>query len=138
MDIREELEQKLRERGAGDLSAAADQELYHALLELVAQRLEQAPRIQGDKKLYYVSAEFLVGKLLSNNLINLGLYAPVKEALAQAGRSLAALEELEAVLEPSKYVGRAPRQTQDFLNEVVAPVLERYRDVAEEAVEINV
>ena len=47
MDIREELEQKLRERGAGDLSAAADQELYHALLELVAQRLEQAPRIQG-------------------------------------------------------------------------------------------
>ena len=99
MDIREELEQKLRERGAGDLSAAADQELYHALLELVAQRLEQAPRIQGDKKLYYVSSEFLVGKLLSNNLINLGLYAPVKEALAQAGRSLAALEELEA--EPS-------------------------------------
>ena len=99
MDIREELEQKLRERGAGDLSAAADQELYHALLELVAQRLEQAPRIQGDKKLYYVSAEFLVGKILSNNLINLGLYAPVKEALAQAGRSLAALEELEA--EPS-------------------------------------
>ena len=99
MDIREELEQKLRERGAGDLSAAADQELYYALLELVAQRLEQAPRIQGDKKLYYVSAEFLVGKLLSNNLINLGLYAPVKEALAQAGRSLAALEELEA--EPS-------------------------------------
>ena len=99
MDIREELEQKLRERGAGDLSAAADQELYHALLELVAQRLEQAPRIQGGKKLYYVSAEFLVGKLLSNNLINLGLYAPVKEALAQAGRSLAALEELEA--EPS-------------------------------------
>ena len=99
MDIREELEQKLRERGAGDLSAAADQELYHALLELAAQRLEQAPRIQGDKKLYYVSAEFLVGKLLSNNLINLGLYAPVKEALAQAGRSLAALEELEA--EPS-------------------------------------
>ena len=99
MDIREELEQKLRERGAGDLSVAADQELYHALLELVAQRLEQAPRIQGDKKLYYVSAEFLVGKLLSNNLINLGLYAPVKEALAQAGRSLAALEELEA--EPS-------------------------------------
>ena len=99
MDIREELEQKLRERGAGDLSAAADQELYHALLELVAQRLEQAPRIQGDKKLYYVSAEFLVGKLLSNNLINLGLYAPVKEVLAQAGRSLAALEELEA--EPS-------------------------------------
>ena len=99
MDIREELEQKLRERGAGDLSAAVDQELYHALLELAAQRLEQAPRIQGDKKLYYVSAEFLVGKLLSNNLINLGLYAPVKEALAQAGRSLAALEELEA--EPS-------------------------------------
>ena len=48
------------------------------------------------------------------------------------------LEELEAVLEPSKYVGRAPRQTEDFLNEVVAPVLERYRDVAEEAVEINV
>ena len=99
MDIREELEQKLRERGAGDLSAAADQELYHALLELVAQRLENTPRIQGDRKLYYVSAEFLVGKLLSNNLINLGLYAPVKEVLAQAGRSLAALEELEA--EPS-------------------------------------
>ena len=99
MDIREELEQILQAKGGGDLATATDKALYDALLELTARRLGDAPRIQGDKKLYYVSAEFLVGKLLSNNLINLGLYAPVKEALAQAGRSLSALEELEA--EPS-------------------------------------
>ncbi len=99
MTIKEALEQKLREQGAKSLSAAENEEIYGALLSLTREKLEQAPRLQGDKKLYYISAEFLVGKLLSNNLINLGLYEEVKAVLAEAGKSLAEIEEIEP--EPS-------------------------------------
>ncbi len=99
MTVREELEQKVRERGAESLSAAENGTIYHSLLALTKERLENSLRIQGDRKLYYISAEFLVGKLLSNNLINLGIYEEVKEALLEAGKSLAQIEELEP--EPS-------------------------------------
>ena len=53
----------------------------------------------GKKKLYYISAEFLIGKLLSNNLINLGIYDEIKEELKKAGKKLSLLEEMEP--EPS-------------------------------------
>lgn len=99
MAIKEALEQKLREQGTEGLEGATNEGLYRALLQLTREKLEQAPRLQGDRKLYYISAEFLVGKLLSNNLINLGIYEEVKETLAQAGKSLAEVEEAEA--EPS-------------------------------------
>ncbi len=99
MAIKEALEQKLMEQTGNGLAQAEDRDIFNALLSLTRERLEQAPRIQGDRKLYYISAEFLVGKLLSNNLINLGLYDEVKAALAEAGKSLAAIEELEP--EPS-------------------------------------
>ena len=81
------------------LSACTNQELYLALLELV--RRKSADRVQPVKgrKLYYISAEFLIGKLLSNNLINLGLYDEARDALAAAGKSLAEIEEVEP--EPS-------------------------------------
>ncbi len=99
MTVKEELEQKVREQGAQSLSAAEDSAVYHGLLALVKEKLENAPRIQGDRKLYYISAEFLIGKLLSNNLINLGMYEEVKEALREAGKTLSQIEELEP--EPS-------------------------------------
>ncbi len=99
MTIQEELEIKLKDRGAQSISAAEDRDIYYALLELTREKLDQAPRIAGEKKLYYISAEFLVGKLLSNNLINLGLYSQVKAVLEEAGKSLAAIEEIEP--EPS-------------------------------------
>ena len=99
MAIREELEQKVREQGAESLSAADDREIYYGLLAMTKERLEQTRRITGDRKVYYISAEFLVGKLLSNNLINLGLYEEVKAVLKEAGKSLAEIEEIEP--EPS-------------------------------------
>ena len=70
------------------LADCTDQELYLALLELVRQK--SADRVQSvtGRKLYYISAEFLIGKLLSNNLINLGLYEEAREALAAAGKNL--------------------------------------------------
>ena len=81
------------------LSACTNQELYLALLELV--RRKSADRVQPvtGRKLYYISAEFLIGKLLSNNLINLGLYDEARDALAAAGKNLADIEEVEP--EPS-------------------------------------
>ena len=69
------------------------------MLELTQEKLAAARPITGERKLYYISAEFLVGKLLSNNLINLGLYDEVKAALAEAGKDIAAVEEVEP--EPS-------------------------------------
>ena len=77
------------------LADCTDQELYLALLELVRQK--SADRVQSvtGRKLYYISAEFLIGKLLSNNLINLGLYEEAREALAAAGKNLSDIEEIE-------------------------------------------
>ena len=95
MRMRDQLEQKVGLRFSKGLMAADNKEIYQALLELTQEKLAAAPRIQGEKKLYYISAEFLVGKLLSNNLINLGIYDEVKEALAEAGKDLSAVEEVE-------------------------------------------
>ena len=95
MRMRDQLEQKVGLRFSKGLLAADNKEIYLALLELTQEKLAAAPRIQGEKKLYYISAEFLVGKLLSNNLINLGIYDEVKEALAEAGKDLSAVEEVE-------------------------------------------
>ena len=77
------------------LADCTDQELYLALLELVRQK--SADRVQPvtGRKLYYISAEFLIGKLLSNNLINLGLYEEARDALAAAGKRLSDIEEVE-------------------------------------------
>ncbi len=96
MTIKEALEKKLNGKS---LSEAENPDIYRALLAVTKEKLAQAPRITGDKKLYYVSAEFLVGKLLSNNLINLGLFEEARTALEEAGKSLAEIEECEP--EPS-------------------------------------
>ena len=95
MRMRDELEQKVGLRFSKGLIAADNKEIYLALLEPVQEKLAAAKQIQGEKKLYYISAEFLVGKLLSNNLINLGIYDQVKEALAEAGKDLSQVEEQE-------------------------------------------
>lgn len=81
------------------LDSCTDLETFNALIRLVKDAAARRGYQTGKKKLYYLSAEFLIGKLLSNNLINLGVYDEVKEELAAAGKSLAALEEIEA--EPS-------------------------------------
>jgi len=93
MSIQIELENRI---GNKPLYQASDEEIYYGLTAMVQERLAATRRIHGDRKLYYISAEFLMGKLLSNNLINLGLYDEVRKTLAAAGKSLAAIEELEA------------------------------------------
>ena len=79
------------------LADCTNQELYLALLELVRQK--SADRVQPvtGRKLYYISAEFLIGKLLSNNLINLGLYDEARDALAAVGKSLSDIEEVKLI-----------------------------------------
>ena len=81
------------------VAECSNEELYFALLDMVKELAKDKESNKGKKKIYYISAEFLIGKLLSNNLINLGIYDEVKETLAEAGKDLAAIEEIE--LEPS-------------------------------------
>ena len=81
------------------LADCTDQELYLALLELVRQKSADHVQPVTGRKLYYISAECLIGKLLSNNLINLGLYDEARDALAAVGKSLSDIEEVEP--EPS-------------------------------------
>ena len=96
------------------LSDCSNQELYLALLEIVRQK--SADRIQPvtGRKLYYISAEFLIGKLLSNNLINLGLYEEARDALAAVGKNLSDIEEVEP--EPSLGNGGLGRLAACFLD----------------------
>ncbi|WP_276931049.1 hypothetical protein [Dubosiella newyorkensis] len=77
----------------------SDKECYVMLLNFVKKQLAKAEPVKGKKKLYYISAEFLVGKLLSNNLINLKIYHEVKDILEKNGKSLSEIEDIE--LEPS-------------------------------------
>ena len=76
-----------------------NEELYYALLTLTKKMASGKQHGNSKKKLYYISAEFLIGKLLSNNLINLGIYDEVKEELAQNGKNICEIEEFEK--EPS-------------------------------------
>ena len=96
------------------LDTCTDLELFNALMRYTTAAAEGRGYNEGKKKLYYISAEFLVGKLLSNNLINLGLYDAVRDELAAAGRSLAELEEYEH--EPSLGNGGLGRLAACFLD----------------------
>ena len=112
MAIMQEIETKLQK----GISVSTDEEVYYALLELVKDKAEKKVSNKGKKKLYYISAEFLIGKLLSNNLINLGIYDVVKETLAKNGKSLAEIEEIE--LEPSLGNGGLGRLAACFIDSI--------------------
>ena len=98
------------------MEQCTNEEIYVALLEYVKEAAKEKESNQGKKKLYYISAEFLIGKLLSNNLINLGLYDEVKTELEKCGKSLAEIEELEA--EPSLGNGGLGRLAACFLDSI--------------------
>ena len=112
MAIMQEIETKLQK----GISVSTDEEVYYALLELVKDKAEKKVSNKGKKKLYYISADFLIGKLLSNNLINLGIYDEVKETLEKNGKSLAEIEEIE--LEPSLGNGGLGRLAACFIDSI--------------------
>ena len=117
-EIRQKLAALTTERFACQPDACTDAQLYHALLALTQQLAAGRPAPAGERKLYYFSAEFLMGKLLSNNLLALGLFGPVRALLDEMGRSLAALEEYEP--EPSLGNGGLGRLAACFLDSIAA------------------
>ena len=110
----ESMKTTLNELCQKDIATASDAELYTALLKLVQEQSQKQIKPVTGRKLYYISAEFLIGKLLSNNLINLGLYDEVRETLASVGKSLADIEEQEP--EPSLGNGGLGRLASCFLD----------------------
>ena len=93
-----------------------DRRIYKLLVKLVQERSVACPLNNGKKKLYYISAEFLIGKLLINNMIDLGIYAEVKDQLTAAGHDLNKIEEFE--VEPSLGNGGLGRLAACFLDSI--------------------
>lgn len=110
------LEQVLQERYHKTIKAASSQEIYTALLLIIKNKMKNMKRNEGKKKLYYISAEFLIGKLLSNNLINLGLFEETREVLEKNGHHITDIEEIEQ--EPSLGNGGLGRLAACFLDSI--------------------
>lgn len=110
--IQEELELYMSK----SVAQASNREIYEALLLFVQKLAAGKERAAGKKKLYYISAEFLIGKLLSNNMINLGIYDEVKEMLFQNGKDICQIEEVEP--EPSLGNGGLGRLAACFLDSI--------------------
>ena len=98
------------------LENATDQHIYYALLEYIKEQVHNRPLLDGDRKIYYISSEFLIGKMLSNNLINLGLYHDVNDILAEHGKELNKIEQIEP--EPSLGNGGLGRLAACFLDSI--------------------
>lgn len=112
MNIKERLQQQLGK----EISQSSNSEIYNGLLNITQQLADEKESNEGKKKVYYISAEFLIGKLLSNNMINLGIYNEVKEMLAQAGKNISEIDEIE--VEPSLGNGGLGRLAACFLDSI--------------------
>ena len=112
MNIKERLQQQLGK----EISQSSNSEIYNGLLNITQQLADEKESNEGKKKVYYISAEFLIGKLLSNNMINLGIYNEVKEMLTQAGKNISEIEEIE--VEPSLGNGGLGRLAACFLDSI--------------------
>ena len=110
------LEMLVSEKLGKAISESSNQEIYQALMAVVQDMAEQKESNAGKKKVYYVSAEFLIGKLLSNNMINLGIYEDVRKMLAANGKDICEIEEIE--VEPSLGNGGLGRLAACFLDSI--------------------
>ena len=110
------LEIKVKDTFGTDLSHVSNEQIYVALLEMVKEEAAKKVSTDGKKKLYYISAEFLIGKLLSNNLINLGMYDEVEACLQKYGKTMADIETIEP--EPSLGNGGLGRLAACFLDSI--------------------
>lgn len=116
LNLEEQLKEIAEEMYGKELSALTDQETYYAVLILTKRLMEVSDCNEGEKKVYYISAEFLIGKLLSNNLINLGVYDKMSDILEKYGKKLSVIEEVEP--EPSLGNGGLGRLAACFLDSI--------------------
>ena len=116
MEIRDRFEKLSAKLYGRPVRQCTEAELFHTLLVLTKELMADKKQISGERKLYYISAEFLIGKLLSNNLINLGVYDEIEKVLNESGKSLASIEELE--MEPSLGNGGLGRLAACFLDSI--------------------
>lgn len=112
MNLKKELTSLLNQ----PIKNATDSQLYEAVVSLVKNRNAEIPAMTGDKKLYYISAEFLIGRQLGKNLINLGLYDEMKQMLTEEGKDLSSIEQMES--EPSLGNGGLGRLAACFLDSI--------------------
>ena len=118
MDVKQRMQELAQAKYGRELAQCGNEQLYHVLLQLTQELAQARPAPTGERKLYYFSAEFLIGKLLSNDLLALGVFDQVKDALAGWGRSLSDLEEMEP--EPSLGNGGLGRLAACFLDSIAA------------------
>ena len=116
LNLEEQLKEVAKEMFGKELAALTDQETYYAVLVLTKRLMTVSDSNEGEKKIYYISAEFLIGKLLSNNLINLGVYDKMSEILEKNGKKLSVIEEIEP--EPSLGNGGLGRLAACFLDSI--------------------
>ena len=116
MNLEKELEEQTQAGFGRSVAECDNRELYYSLLQLTKKLIAVSEPIEGEKKIYYISAEFLIGKLLSNNLINLGIYDKLDEILSKNGKKLSEIEEVEP--EPSLGNGGLGRLAACFLDSI--------------------
>ena len=116
MNLEKELEEQTNRVYGKSIAQCSNEELYYSLLMLTKTLMSVSGEIAGEKKVYYISAEFLIGKLLSNNLINLGIYDKLTNILQKNGKNMSEIEEVEP--EPSLGNGGLGRLAACFLDSI--------------------
>ncbi len=110
------IKEKLNSKLNNDIKGSNINEIYDAVLKMTQEQIAEIKHVEGERKLYYISAEFLIGKLLTNNLMNLGIYDEVESILKEAGIKISDLEDYEA--EPSLGNGGLGRLAACFLDSI--------------------